>query len=205
MKKRIVLLLVVLVAFSLAGCSATPSNEKIKSALDQGVITFDDAKAKGWIDEGWIQENYPPMEGFSKIHAFEPFDTTYLDGTPASSALIKGKMCLVFFDTQQAGTMDKLAVFKEAHEKMQSIGIPILGIILDTDVEAAKEKLADIPFPIIVYNEDARQSLQQYAEMLQGGVTSVFTKDGGFYSAWSLSTTLDELLSSAQAIADDAQ
>ncbi|KAI3349634.1 hypothetical protein FDB55_09755 [Clostridium botulinum] len=203
MKKRIAILLITLVAFSLAGCNSKPPEEKIKSALDDGTITFADAKTKGWIDDEWIEKNYKPIEGSTKIYLFEPFDTTYLDGSPASSKLIEGKMCLVFFNTQKIETMNKLEVFNKAYEDMQAMGIPILGIITDKDLEGAKEKLTNIKFPMIVYNQEMQKSLKQYTDIDESDVISIFTKEGGFYSAWNNSVTLDELLTFAKKVVDD--
>lgn len=203
MKKITILLLTGLMAFSLAACSATPSDEKIKTALEDGTITVEDAKAKGWIDDAWIKANFEKVEANSKIHLFEPFETTNLDGTPASSAVINGKMCLVFFDTMQEKTMEKLAAFNEACEAMKEKGVPVLGIITDSDWQAAQEKLKDMKFPIIVYNDEMKASLDSYGEMIDNDLVAVFTKDGGLYTAWQTEATADSLLESAQSLADE--
>lgn len=205
MKKLIAILLSALVVLSLTGCSSKPSEQKIKASLEDGTITIEDAKTKGWIDEEWIQKNFKPIEGDTKIYQFEPFDTTYLDGTPASSEMIEGKMCLVFFNTQKEGTANKLKVFNEAYENMKAMGVPILGIITDKDLVAAKENLTDIKFPIIVYNEAMQKSLEQYSEIIETDVVSVFTKEGGFYSSWNNSFKPDGLLPFAQKVADDTK
>lgn len=205
MKKLIAILLSALVVLSLTGCGSKPSEQKIKASLEDGTITIEDAKTKGWIDDEWIQKNFQPIEGHTKIYLFEPFDTTYLDGTPTSSELIEGKMCLVFFNTQKEETVNKLKIFNEAYEDMKALGIPILGVITDKDVAGAKEELTDIKFPIIVYNEAMQTSLKQYPEITETDVVSVFTKDGGFYSAWNNSFEQDGLLPFAQKVTDDTK
>lgn len=198
MKKMMTILLSAILVFSMAGCSSAPSDEKIKDALDTGTITMEDAKSKGWIDEEWINANYKPIEAKSKIYLFDPFETTYLDGTPASSTIIEGTMCLVFFSTEQADTLEKLKVYNEVSDQMKDLGVAILGIITDKDVAAAKEKLSDLKFPVIVYNEAMLKAFEGQEEMIDQDVVSVFTKDGGFYSAWRNSETTESLLDYAK-------
>lgn len=198
MKKIMTILLSGMLVFSLTGCSSNPSDEKIKDALAEGKITIEDAKSKGWIDEEWIKANYKPIEAKSKIYLFEPFETTYLDGTPVFSTIIEGTMCLVFFNTEQADTLEKLKVYNEVSDQMKELGVPILGIITNKDVAAAKEKLSDIKFPVIVYNEAMLEAFEGYDEIINQDVVSVFTKDGGFYSAWRNGETTESLLNYAK-------
>lgn len=198
MKKIMTILLSGMLVFSMTGCSSNPSDEKIKNALAEGKITIEDAKSKGWIDEEWIKANYNPIEAKSKIYLFEPFETTYLDGTPVSSTIIEGTMCLVFFNTEQADTLEKLKVYNEVSDQMEELGVPILGIITDKDVAAAKQKLSDIKFPVIVYNEAMLEAFEGYDEIINQDVVSVFTKDGGFYSAWRNGETTESLLNYAK-------
>lgn len=203
MKKRIALLLSAMLVLFLAGCSSTPSDDKIKTALEEGTITIKDAKAKGWIDDEWIEANYKQIDAKTKIYLFDPFETTYLDGTPASSNIIEGKMCMVFFNTLEEGIMNKIKVFNEICKEMETIGVPVLGIITDDDLDAAREKLTDIKFPIIVYNDEMQKSLTDYSELIGKEFVSIFTKDGGFYSAWNSSSKADDLLPFAQRLADE--
>lgn len=198
MKKVVAIILGILLVSSITGCGSTPSDEKIKMALEDGTITIEDAKEKGWIDDQWIETNFEKIEAKSKIYLFDPFETTYLDGTAVSSDIIEGKMCLVFFDTQEKTTMDKLETLNEVSDQMKEVGVPVLGIIMDEDVSAAKEKLTDMKFPIIVYNKEMQKSLKDYQEVIDKEIVSVFTKDGGFYSAWNSKIEAEELLDSAQ-------
>lgn len=203
MKKMMTIFLSAMLVFSLAGCSTTPSDEKIKDALAEGTITVEDAKSRGWIDDEWIQANYQPIEAKSKIYLFEPFETTYLDGTPASSSIIEGTMCLVFFNTEQPDTLEKLKVYNEVSDQMKEQGVPILGIITDKDVAAAREKLSDIKFPVIVYNEAMLAAFESHDEMIQQDVASVFTKNGGIYTAWRNGETTESLLDYAKGEANE--
>ena len=204
MKKLIALLLSATMVFSLVGCGGTPSDEKIKAALDDGTITVEDAKAKGWIDDEWVKANFEQIDAGSKIHLFTAFDTTYLDGTPVSSDIIAGKMCLVFFDTAQEDVAEKLKVYNDACDELGKLGTPVLGIVLDENLEAAKENLTDIKFPILVFNDEMQKSLADYSELLDEDVVSVFTKDGGFYTAWNSKETADELVEYAEKLANEA-
>lgn len=203
MRKTTAILLAVLLVISMTSCGSTPSDDKIKAALEDGTITVEDAKSKGWIDDEWIEANFETIEAKSKIYLFDPFQTSYLDGAPASSELIEGKMCLVFFNTTKDGTMDKLQVFNKISEEMTSAGIPVLGIITDENPDEAVEKLSDITFPIIVYNEEMQASLAKYIELINSDVVSIFTKEGGLYTAWNSSTDADDLLDTARSLADE--
>lgn len=203
MNKIIALLLTVALTLSLAACTSRPSDEKIKAALDEGTITVEDAKSKGWIDDAWVNANYESIEAKSKIHLFTEFETTYLDGTAVSSDIIEGKMCLAFFDTQKDGAPEKLAELNKIAIQMEEIGVPLLGIVMDKDLPAASEKLADMKFPIITYNEAMQQSLSDYTSLLDTDVTTVFTKEGGFYTAWNSAVDTKKLLSFAQSLADE--
>ncbi|MEG2010094.1 MAG: hypothetical protein RR085_11590 [Clostridia bacterium] len=194
MKKTLLILLTALMLLSLVGCGGKPTDEKIKAALEEGKITMEDAKDKGWIDDAWIEANIEIFEGATKIFAFDEFNTSYLDGTPVSSKIISGTMCLVFFDSTSENALEKLEVFKENAAELEKIGTPILGVITDDDVAAAKEKLGDLPFPVIVFNEEMQTSLERFKDIVSDGVVSVFTKDGGFYSAWISETDSGELL-----------
>lgn len=198
MKRMMTILLSAMLVLSLVGCSSTPSDEKIKEALAEGRITIEDAKSKGWIDEEWIQANYKPIEGKSKIYLFEPFETTYLDGTSALSTIIEGEMCLVFFNTEHEDTLEKLKAYNEVSDRMKELGVPILGIMIDKDAEAAKEKLSDLKFPVIIYNDAMQMSLGNYSDMFDKDVVSVFTKDGGIYTAWRNGETTESLLDYAE-------
>lgn len=203
MKRKLILIISCLLVFSMAGCNSKPSEEKIKAALDDGTITVEDAKDKGWIDDDWINAHYEKIDAKSKIYLFDPFETTYLDGTPASSNIIEGKTCMVFFDTQGEKTLEKLKVFNDISEEMKAIGIPVIGIITDEDIDAAKEKLTDITFPVIVYNDSMQQSLKNYDELIHSDLVSIFTKEGGFYTAWNTDAKADELLSFAKELQDE--
>lgn len=203
MKRPIAILLLGLLTLSLAGCGSKPSEKEIKKALENGIITVEDAKSKGWIDQEWIKDNFEPIEAKTKIYMFDPFETTYLDGTEAPQNIIQGRMCLVFFNTQGEKTMKELEIFNDAYEQMQEKGIPVLGIVTDEDLESAKEKLKDIGFPIIVYNDSMKKSLEQYDEIINSDITSVFTKDGGIYTAWSSSSTVEGLVKYAEDLANE--
>lgn len=203
MKKIIITVLCAIMVFSLVGCKSKPSDAEIKEALDQGTITVEDAIEKGWIDQAWMDKNFEKVDPGSKIHLFDSFETIYLDGTPAFSDMINGIMCLVFFNTEDEDTMNKLTIFNEMYNEMSEIGVPILGINTDKDYEAAREKLKDIKFPIIVYNDDMNKAMKDYKEMLETGVISVFTKEGGFYSAWNLQVNVDEMLDFARRLVDE--
>lgn len=203
MKKPIAILLTSLLALSLTACSGAPSEEKIKTALEDGTITVKDAKAKGWIDDAWIKANFKQIEAKSKIHLFDPFETTYLDGTPASSNLIEGKMCLVFFNTEEEATLSKLDIYNDITSEMKELGVPIIGIITDNDSNMAKDKLKDIKFPVIVYNEEMQTSLKDYSGLIDEDIVSVFTKEGGFYTAWNSKGDKEDVLEFASVLADE--
>lgn len=206
MKKIIAILLAALLVLSMTACSGRPSDDKIKAALDDGTITVEDAKAKGWIDEEWIKANFETIEAKAKIYLLDPFQTTYLDGTAASSELIEGKMCLVFINELTEGTKEKLDAFNRAYEEMEDIGVPMLGIISDKiSIENAKATLKDIGFPMIIRNEDMNRSmaLSGFDTMMDYDVVSVFTKDGGIYTAWSSSQTEEGLIAYAKKLANE--
>ena len=99
--------------------------------------------------------------------------------------------------------MKELEIFNNAYEQMQEKGIPVLGIVTDEDLESAKENLKNIEFPIIVYNDSMKKSLEQYDEIINSDITSVFTKDGGIYTAWSSSSTVEELVKYAEDLANE--
>lgn len=184
MKKTVIGIISAVILFSFVGCSTAPSDEKIKRALDEGTITVEDAKERGWIDEEWIEEHFETVESGTKVQAFDAFETTYIDGTPVSSDIISGKMCLVFFDTSKENTMDKLNVYNEVTSELKELGIPVLGVVTDKQLEGVQEKLKDMTFPVIVFNEKMSSALQGYQEIIDTDVVSVFTRDGGFYSSW---------------------
>lgn len=202
-KTIISILMTGLLAVSAAGCSSVPSDSEIEKALEEGTITFEDAKSRGWIDDAWLEEHFPPMEAGSKIHSFPPFETTYLDGAPASSLLIQGTMCLVFFDSTQGDTVEKLQEISGISEEMTRLGVPVLGVITDENPEGARESLSDLDFPVIVYNDEMRASLEVYDDMIVGGMVSVFTKDGGIYTAWSSDCSAGWLLEGAEGLNDE--
>ena len=202
-KKRCSLLMAGLLMVAMAGCSSSPSEEEIMSALEKGTITVEDAKSKGWIDDAWIEKHFEPVEAKSKIYLFDPFDTTYLDGTPASSQLIEGTMCLVFFNSTVDGSIDTLKEISKISEQMKQLGVPVLGIITDHDVDTARASLPELKFPVIVYNEEMEKSFDFYKDLIEDNVVSVFTKDGGIYSAWNRDCSAEGLLDAAEGIANE--
>lgn len=203
MKKYVVSLLSIMAVSSLVGCSKVPSDDKIMSALDDGTITIEDAKAKGWINDKWIKEHFQPMDAGLKVGKITPFKTIYIDGKSVSSEIISGKMCLVFFNTSKESTMDKLKVYKELKDELDKMGIPMLGIVMDKDLELAKEKLKDMNFPIIVLNEEAAQSFEMYKDIIDTDAVSVFTRDGGIYSSWNGNANKEDLLEFAGRLVDE--
>ena len=56
---------------------------------------------------------------------------------------------------------------------------------------------------MIVYNEEMQKSLDVYKDMIEDKVVSVFTKEGGIYSAWNRDCSAEELLNTAKGIADE--
>lgn len=206
MKKTLAILLAALLVASMAACGSPPSDEKIKAALEDGTITVEDAKAKGWIDEEWIEANFEQMDAMSKLYMLDPFETTYLDGTDVSSDVIEGKMCLVFINEFTEGTAEKLDVFNQAHEEMEAAGVPVLGIVSsDIDMDIAGEALEGMGFPMIIRNADMQRSLELsgFDTMLDYDVVSVFTKEGGIYTAWNSSATTEDLIGYAKELADE--
>lgn len=202
-KKLFTFLIAAFFMVAMAGCSSGPSDDEIMSALEKGIITVEDAKTKGWIDDEWIEEHFEPVEAKSKIYLFDPFDTIYLDGTPASSKLIEGTMCLVFFDSTVEGSMNTLTEISRISKEMEQLGVPVLGIITDEDLDTARQALPELDFPVIVYNEEMKKSLDFYGEVIEDTVVSVFTKEGGIYSAWNSDCSADELLATAEGIANE--
>lgn len=198
MKKAAIITGTMVLLLSLTACSSQPSDTEIKEALDEGIITVEDAKAKGWIDDAWIEAHFEQVDAKSKIYLFAPFETTYLDGTPAASDIIHDTMCLVFFDTSKEETMDKLVPFQEAQKEMEAAGVPMLGIVTDEDLDAARERLKDVNFPVIVYNDEMQAAMADYQDIIDTDLTSVFTKDGGFYTAWYMQGQTDELVQTAK-------
>lgn len=201
MKKTVVMMLYLLLLVSLSGCGSVPSDEEIKAALEEGIITVEVARSKGWIDDQWMEENFEKLDANSKIYMLSPFQTTYLDGTQASSDLIEGKMCLVFINELTDGTMEKLEAFNSACKEMEETGVPILGILAgETDQNSAVKMLKDMKFPIIIRNEEMQHSLelQGFDTMLDFDVVSVFTADGGIYTAWSHNETKESLVAYAK-------
>lgn len=206
MKKRLVLLCAALLVVSMTACGGAPSEEKIKAALEDGTITVEDAKAKGWIDDEWIKANFEPIEAKSKIYLLDPFETTYLDGRPASSDLIEGTMCLVFINDLTDATVEKLGAFNQAYAEMEAVGVPMLGIVSgDINTDSAKEALKDMGFSMIIRNDDMQRSLElsDFDTMLGYDVVSVFTKEGGIYTAWRSSGTTEGLIAYAKDLANE--
>ena len=107
-------------------------------------------------------------------------------------------MCLVFFDSTVEGSTDTLAEISKISGQMEELGVPVLGIMTDSDLDAARETLPELNFPVIVYNEEMQKSLDLYKDLIKDTVVSVFTKDGGIYSAWNSDCSADELLDSAE-------
>lgn len=200
-KRTVLLLLAGAMVLSLAGCFGAPSEEKIIQALDDGTITVEDAKAKGWIDDDWIDDHFKSVEASTKIHQFDVFETTYLNGEEVSSSIISEEMCLVFFDTAKDGTLEKLEVFNQIADIMRETGVPVLGIVMDEELAIAQETLKYIKFPVIVYNDAMKSSLGKYEDILDDALTFVFTKDGGFYTAWNTNVDKEKILEVADWIA----
>lgn len=202
-KRTVLLLLAGAMVLSLAGCFGAPSEEKIIQALDDGTITVEDAKAKGWIDDDWIDDHFKSVEASTKIHQFDVFETTYLNGEEVSSSIISEEMCLVFFDTAKDGTLEKLEVFNQIADIMRETGVPVLGIVMDEELAIAQETLKYIKFPVIVYNDAMKSSLGKYEDILDEDLTFVFTKDGGFYTAWNTNVDKEKILEVADWIAKE--
>ena len=202
-KRTVLLLLAGAMVLSLAGCFGAPSEEKIIQALDDGTITVEDAKAKGWIDDDWIDDHFKSVEASTKIHQFDVFETTYLNGEEVSSSIISEEMCLVFFDTAKDGTLEKLEVFNQIADIMRETGVPVLGIVMDEELAIAQETLKYIKFPVIVYNDAMKSSLGKYEDILDDALTFVFTKDVGFYTAWNTNVDKEKILEVADWIAKE--
>lgn len=110
---------------------------------------------------------------------------------------------MVFFHTTEEKTLEKLEVFNDISDEMKTIGVPVIGILTDKDIDNAKEKLTDIKFPVILYNDSMQQSLKEYDSLIDSDLVSIFTKEGGFYTAWNTSAEADELLSFAKELRDE--
>ena len=60
-----------------------------------------------------------------------------------------------------------------------------------------------IKFPVIVYNDAMKSSLGKYEDILDDALTFVFTKDGGFYTAWNTNVDKEKILEVADWIAKE--
>ncbi|GEM_PF-3039017 len=202
-KRFVTGILTSLLIFSLAGCNSSPSDEKIKAALENGTISVEDAKSKGWINDEWIKKYFKPIHASSKIYLFEQFQTTYLDGTPTPKNVICGKMHVAFFNSKSAKAMEQIKILNSVYEDFRKYDIPVLGVVLDEDLDGARTRLKDVKFPLIVYNKEMKKSLEQYADFLKSDYSSVWTKEGGFYTAWANKEDAQSLKSYAEVLSNE--
>ena len=96
-----------------------------------------------------------------------------------------------------------LEVFNQIAAIMRETGVPVLGIVMDEELATAQETLKYIKFPVIVYNDAMKSSLGKYEDILDDALTFVFTKDGGFYTAWNTNVDKEKILEVADWIAKE--
>ncbi|OUN06002.1 hypothetical protein B5G43_10460 [Flavonifractor sp. An92] len=189
------------VALSLAACgNKKPSLEEVEQAIQEGTLTVEDALDKGWVDQEWVdsyvEANSVPAADKTEAGAVGEFTTQTLSGEAFTRDQLSPVTFLAFVDPENGEAEAFYQTLKDAWEGVQEAGA---GVVLCIKGESGRDRFADSPFPVIVYNDSLREALGNNQSMVEElANTGAWYVNGAIFSAWSSSLEVEDFISSAQ-------
>lgn len=195
-------------ALFLHGCGSTKmSLEEVENAISDGILTVEDAKEQGLVDEEWVaQYNAKQMDmsvpAVSKLEAnnINHFTTTTIEGDAFESDTLNSITYYAFINPSSDEGKQAFEVLQENYDSIITGGGDVL--IINTSNEA-EEYLLDSKFTVINYNESMIEALGDLNEMVNvESFTGCWNANGSFISAWSLKIESTSFIETMHAIID---
>ena len=210
-KRRLAALgLAAAMALSLAACGEKqPSQEEVEQAIEAGTLTIEDALDKGWIDQAWVdayyEENSVPAASKTEANAVGDFTTTTLTGEAFTREQLGDVVFFAFLDPNAEGTQAFCDALTEGYDGVVENGA---DIVVCTKSESGNDLFADVPFPVILYNDSLAAAVGSNSGMVEDGETpnaASWYVNGAFLSAWYSAVDAEELPASAAAFVEMSQ
>lgn len=193
------------VALSLAACgNKKPSLEEVEQAIQEDTLTVEDALDKDWVDQEWVdsyvEANSVPAADKTEAGAVGEFTTQTLSGEAFTRDQLSPVTFLAFVDPENGEAETFYQTLKDAWEGVQEAGA---GVVLCIKGESGRDRFADAPFPVIVYNDSLREALGNNQGMVEElANTGAWYVNGAIFSAWSSSLEVEDFISSAQSFVE---
>lgn len=187
MKRIICSALAALMVTSLmVGCSGKPSEEEVRSAIENGTLTVDDAVKKGYVTDEWVAEyteerSVTASNKFS-VNLLDAFTTQDINGEEFTFTPSDKPVLFVFADPADSNSLTEIQIIEEVYDEIKSAGGDVVLALMG---ETVPNELTDCSLPTIFYTDDIRTLLGNNTEMIDGNAFSAsWNMKGSFITAW---------------------
>lgn len=212
-KQAAALGLAAVMTLSMAACGEkTPSLEKVEQAIDAGTLTIEDALAKGWVDDAWvegyIEEHSVPASDKMAEYRVGDFTTTTVSGEKFTSEQVGNVVLFAFVDPESEGAASFFEEMQAAFPEVEKAGA---GLLLCIKGETQAEDFSEAPFPVILLNDSLKNAMGFNKETIEDPDlpnTASWYVNGSCISSWYSALNRDSLAADAEtfmSIADEMQ
>lgn len=187
MKKIIYSVLAAAMMTSLVvGCAKKPSEDEVRSAIESGTLTLEDAVEKGYVTDDWAdaftQERVVPASDKFSVNRMEAFTAEDVHGEEFSFTPGDMPVLFAFADPDAPESLAKIQTVADVYEEIKAAGGDVVLILTG---ETVPDALADSALPTIFYTDEIQKQLGSNTEMIDGkDFTASWVMKGSFITAW---------------------
>ncbi len=201
MKKLLLLSTVLLMT---ACGNSKPSLEEVEKSISEGLVTAEDAYDKGWVSEEWVVEYNEKIQSQSipainkvQSNAIGEFETITITGENFNSNELKDVTYFAFINPNTEEGKSAYEVIQNSYDEVIEKSGDVLYVITS---EENVELLNDAKFTAVMYNENMKNAMDKYAEMvLLDGFSGSCNVKGSFPFTWSASVDTEYLVNMIEA------
>lgn len=208
MKKIITSFLIIISIVLLSSCSNNkPSLEQVEREINDGTLTVEDARKRGWVDDKWV-ENYNKEKQKNAIDAsdklksniLEDFETTTIDNNKFTKDNLSQVTYIAFINPTSNTGKEAYNVLQDAHDEIiANSGDALIVTTTNEGIDLYKNS----KFPIVYYNESMKNALGSLTNMVRiDSFSGAWNGNGAFLSAWNIKIEKEALINSVKSIVD---
>lgn len=213
-KKQVAALgLATVITLSMTACGEkTPSLKEVEQAINAGTLTMEDALAKGWVDDAWVEnyveEHSVPASDKMEEYRVGDFTTTTISGEEFTSDQVGDVVLFAFVDPETEGADSFFEEMKAAFPDVEKVGA---GLLLCVKGEAKAEDFSDAPFPVVLLNDSLKNAMGFNKETIEDPDlpnSASWYVNGSCISSWYSALNREGLAADAETfvgIADEMQ
>ncbi len=203
--KKILVLITVTMLLMVACGNSEMSLEEVESAIEDGILTVEEAYEQGLVDDEWVDDYYEKreegsIEASNKLNSniFNDFTTTTLDGKEFNQTNLEGVTYIAFIDPSTAEGKNAYEVIESSYTEINNMSANVVYITKSSD---ENEMFNNTNFSVIYYNDSIDSALDMYSDLANAGnFSGVCAVDNAFVSSWNTKIDKESLISTIEAI-----